>query len=121
PCSDEGADGVQGVVERVRDAGGEFADRGELASLDELLLLLMQLRLTALDVQAGLSQVAHDVNHRLAAVLEADVRVVEVLEDVHQGSPRVMQPLGLPGETPAIIVRHEAPSSLVFSRALRSR
>src|SRR5437016_4576848 len=56
--ADEEADVVQGVVQLVRDAGGEFADRGELASLDELLLLLMQLRLTALAVHGGLSQVA---------------------------------------------------------------
>src|SRR5215831_16911629 len=80
--ADEQADVVERVVELVRDAGRELAERRQLAGLDELLLLLPQLLLPALHFLRGLTQVAHDVDHRLAAVAKLQVRLVRVLEDV---------------------------------------
>ena len=41
--ADEQADVVERVVELVRDAGGELAERGELSRLDQLLLFVAQL------------------------------------------------------------------------------
>jgi hypothetical protein len=67
------ADVVERVVELVRDAGCELAQGGELARLDELLLLVPQLLLAPLHLLRGLTQVAHDVDHRLAAVAEPQV------------------------------------------------
>jgi hypothetical protein len=55
--------------------GGQLAERRELSRLNELLLLVAQLL-------RGLAQVAHDVDHRLAAVAQPQVRLVRVLEDV---------------------------------------
>src|SRR5439155_11704548 len=64
---------VEGVVELVGDARGELAERGELAGLDELLLFVAQLLLAPLHFGRGLPQVTHDVDHRLAAVLQTQV------------------------------------------------
>ena len=80
--ADEEADVVQRVVELVRDPGRQLAERRELAGLHQLLLLLAQLLLAALHLLRRLTQVAHDVDHRLAAALEPLVGLVRVLEDV---------------------------------------
>ena len=85
-------DVVQRVVELVRDPGRQLAERGELASLDELLLLVAELLLAALHHLRRRTQVAHDVDHRLAAVLEPEVRPVRVLEDVQHRLALVAEP-----------------------------
>ena len=91
--ADVEADVVQRVVQLVRDAGRQLAERGQLAGLDELLLLVAQLLLAALHLLRRRTQVAHDVDHRLAAVLELEVRLVRVLEDVQHRLALVAEPL----------------------------
>ena len=100
----EQPDVVQRIVEFVGDPGREFSERGELAGLDELLLLVAQLLLAALDLGGGLPQVAHDVDHGLAAHLQAEVGGVGVLQNVQQGAPRVVEALGLATEPPAVLL-----------------
>src|SRR5207237_3282823 len=76
------ADVVQRIVELVRDPGRQLAERRQLAGLDELLLLVAELLLAPLHLLRGLTQVAHDVDHRLAAVAQPEVGLMRVLEDV---------------------------------------
>ena len=52
----------------------------------------------------GLAQVAHDVDHRLAAVLQPQVGLVRILQDVQQGAARVVQALGLVRQPAAVLL-----------------
>ena len=101
---DEQPDVVERVVQLVRDPRSQLAQRGQLAGLDELLLLVAELLLATLDFLGRLPHVPHDVDHGLPPVLEPQVGAVSVLEDVHQRPPRVVQPLGLPGQPAAIVL-----------------
>src|SRR5205823_14646738 len=49
------------------------------------------------------TQVAHDVDHRLATVAEPQVGLVRVLEDVQQCAPGVVEAFGLAGEPAAVV------------------
>src|SRR5256885_725104 len=93
---------VGGVVELGGAGGGELAERGELSRLDELLLLVAQLLFALLHLGRGLPQVTHDVDHGLPAGLQTQLVIVRVLQDVQQGSPRIVQPLRLAGQPPAV-------------------
>src|SRR5262249_37993544 len=97
-------DVVERVVQLVGDARGQLAQRCELACLNELLLFVAKLVLSALHLLRGLTQVAHDVDHRLAAVAEPEVGLVRVLEDVEQRAPRVVEALGLSCQTAAVLL-----------------
>ena len=74
--ADEEADVVQRVIELVRDAGRQLTESRQLGSLHELLLLVAQLLLTPFDGLRGLTQVAHDVDHRLARFAQPQVGLV---------------------------------------------
>src|SRR5205823_1190643 len=90
--------------ELVRDARGQLSERGQLAGLDELLLLVPQLVLASLHLLRRLAQVAHDVDHRLAAVAEPQVGLVRVVEDVAKRAARVVEALRLAREPAAIVL-----------------
>ena len=102
--ADEQADVVQRVVQLVRDAGRQLAERRQLGGLHELLLLVAQLLLAPLDGLRGLTQVAHDVDHRLAAVAQPLVGLVRVLEDAQEGPAGVVQPLGVLGQAASVVL-----------------
>src|SRR5712691_6117576 len=56
----------------------------------------------ALDLGGGLSQVAHDVDHGLAAAFQTEIGLVRVLKNVQEGAPRIVEPVGLAGEPAAV-------------------
>src|SRR5438093_848895 len=92
----EEPDVVQRVVQLVGNAGGQFAERGQLAGLDQLLLFVTQLLLAPGDFLRGLAQIIHDVDQRLARVLQPEIGLVLVLQDVQQRAAVVLaqpQPL----------------------------
>ena len=74
--ADEEADVVERIVELMGHAGSQLAERGELPGLHQLLLLLAQLVLAAFHLRGCFAEVAHDVDHRLAAGLEPQVGLV---------------------------------------------
>ena len=100
----EQADVVEWIVELVGDAGGELAQRGELPRLNELLLFVAQLLFAPLHLGRGLPQVAHDVDHGLAAGLQMQLVRVRILQDVQQGPSRVVEPLRLARQAPAVLL-----------------
>ena len=72
----EQADVVERVVELVRDAGGELAERCELARLDQLLLFVAQLLFAPLHLARRFPQIAHDVDHGFPAGLQTQLVLV---------------------------------------------
>src|SRR5262249_35239276 len=85
-------------------AGGQVGERGGGGGVEELVVLVAQLLLAPLHLLRGLTQVAHDVDHRLAAVAEPQVGLVRVLEDVQQRTAGVVEALGLAGEPAAVVL-----------------
>src|SRR5436190_10242997 len=102
--ADAQSDVVQRVVELVCDGGRELAEGRELARLHELLLLFPQLLLPVFHLLRRLTQVAHDVDHRFAAVSQTQVGLVRVLEDVQERAARVVEALRLAGEPAAVVL-----------------
>src|SRR3989454_211832 len=100
----EQADVVQGIVELVGDAGGELAENGKLAGLDELLLFVAQLVFAPPHLGRGLLQVSHDVNHRLAAGFQTQLVLVRILKDMQNGPPRIVESSRLAGQPPAVLL-----------------
>src|SRR5712692_2322977 len=49
-------------------------------------------------------QIAHDMNHRLAATFQAQVGFVRILEDMHEGASRIVQAFSLFGKSAAIML-----------------
>jgi len=88
----------------VRDTGSELAERRELSGLYELLLFLAELVLAVLHLLRRLAKVAHDVDHRLAAVAQPQVGRVRVLENVQQRAARIVEPLRLPSEPASVFL-----------------
>src|SRR5213594_2546634 len=86
----EQPDVVQRVVQLVGNAGGQFAERGQLAVLDQLLLFITQLLFAAGDFLRGLAQIIHDVDQRLTRVLQPEIGLVLILQDVQQGAAVVL-------------------------------
>src|SRR5437667_438272 len=86
----EQPDVVQRVVQLVGNAGGQFAERGQLAGLDQLLLFITQLLFAAGDFLRGLAQIIHDVDQRLTRVLQPEIGLVLILQDVQQGAAMVL-------------------------------
>ena len=64
------------------DTGCQFAQRRKFTCLYQLFLLLPQFLLAVLDLLCCLFQIAHDVDHGLTAVLQAQIGLVRVLQDV---------------------------------------
>jgi hypothetical protein len=95
---------VQRVVQLVGNASRELAQGGQLASLHKLRLFFTKLALAALDLERGCPQVTHDVDHRFATLLESLIRAVGLLQDVQEGAPGMVEPLGLPGKAPPILL-----------------
>src|SRR5579884_3012393 len=71
--ADEETNIIQRIVQLVRDARGQLTQGCQFASLYELLLLLAQFLLAALYLFSRFLEVTHDMNHRLAAPLQAQV------------------------------------------------
>ncbi len=80
----EEPDVVQRIVELMGDTRCEFAKRRQLPRLDQLLLLLAKFMFAALNFLRRLTQIAHDVDHRLAALFETSFRDMDVLENVEE-------------------------------------
>ncbi len=74
--ADEQPDVIERVVQLVRNAGGQLAERGELSCLDELFLLVAEFLFAPLHLLGGFAKIVHDVDHRFAAAFEPDVRLM---------------------------------------------
>ncbi len=66
-------------------------------------MFFAQFLLTALDLGRRLLQIAHDMNHRFAAIFQAQIRLVRILQEMHQRPSRIIQSLGLPSHAAAVL------------------
>ena len=65
-------------------------------------MFVPQFLFASLNLGCGLAQVSHDVNHGFAARAQTQRVLVRVLQEVQQGAPRIVEPLGLSGQPAAV-------------------
>ena len=58
---------------------------------------------TSLNLLCGILQIAHDMNHSLATIFQAQIRLVRILKNVHDGASGIIQALSLSGKPVAVL------------------